>query len=583
MFIYIGLTLVLGGVGYLYQSCLKKTLPKQYSNEKLKSHGIGNIKDRFQLKKVPKNIDAIIIGSGLGGLTTAALLSRIGKRVLVIEQHYIAGGCTHAFEDKGYEFDTGLHYVGNVHKLSKVLDLITNKPIVWDKMHDENDETYDEIHINDDCLKFVAGEDKLLKQVELQFPNEVDGVRKYLKDVKKTAKYDLFFILKVLKNAYVRKIVNKFNWSFFNSINETAEHRIKKYIKDEKLQQLLLGQYGDAGLPPSKTPFYIHASITNHYLNGGYYPRGGTSVIAKRIIPIIESTGGKVLVAKKAKSVIIDDSNGEPTAIGIEMINGHKIYAKTIVSACSLNVTWKNLIEKKYVPKSLSQNLDKTGLSSSALYLFVGMNKSNEELKLRATNIWHLPHGTNAEKIEEAMTDPLNNDNTVFIGFPSAKDSEWNKRYPGHSTCVMISIVDYNYFKQWENDKFNRRSKEYKDLKQQLQEKMLETLFKYYPQTRDCIDYVNLATPLTFNYYLNSLEGEMYSMGCNSNRFNKEDWITPNTHIKNLYLSGVDVIAFGISGAINSGILTTNAILGYGTFKDIMTGRDLIKDIDTIR
>jgi all-trans-retinol 13,14-reductase len=583
MFVYIGLTLVIGSTTYLYRSCIKKTLPKQYSNEKLQSYGIGNIKNRFQLKKVPEKIDAIVIGSGLGGLTTAGLLSRVGKRVLVIEQHYIAGGCTHAFEDKGYEFDTGLHYVGNVEKINKILDLITDTPIKWDKLHDENYETYDEICIGNNSLKFVAGEEQLYNQVKIQFPDEVDNVRKYIQDVKKTAKYELYFMLKVLKNTYIRKIVNKLNWSFFNSMNENAESRIKKYVKNEILQQLLLGQYGDTGLPPAKTPFYIHASITNHYLNGGYYPRGGTSVIAKRIIPIIESTGGKVLVAKKVKSIIIDNSSGEPIATGIEMINGHKIYAKTIISACSANATWKQLVDPKYIPKSLSLNLNKTGLSASALYLFVGMNKSNEELKLRATNIWHLPNGTDANKIEKAMENPLDNENTMFIGFPSAKDSDWNNRHPGKSTCVMISIVDYNYFEKWKDDQFNRRSNDYKELKEKLSAKMLDILYKYYPQTKECIDYVNLATPLTFNYYINSIKGEMYGIGCNTNRFNKDDWLTPNTHIKNLYLSGVDILAYGISGAINSGVITTNAVLDYGTPMDIVTGRDLIQDIDTIR
>ena len=92
--------------------------PKQYNSNKIinkdfKNHSIRNIRDRFSKRKIPDNIDVIIIGSGIGSLTCAGLLSRVGKRVLVLEQHYIAGGSTHTFEDKGYEFETGIHYVGN--------------------------------------------------------------------------------------------------------------------------------------------------------------------------------------------------------------------------------------------------------------------------------------------------------------------------------------------------------------------------------------------------------------------------------------------------------------------------------------
>ena len=89
-------------------------------------------RDRFLLKKVPEQIDVIVIGSGISGLTSAAILSKIGKKVLVIEQHYVAGGNLHAFTDKGYEFETGLHYINaNDGKTTgmRFLDLLTTNKI----------------------------------------------------------------------------------------------------------------------------------------------------------------------------------------------------------------------------------------------------------------------------------------------------------------------------------------------------------------------------------------------------------------------------------------------------------------------
>lgn len=64
----------------------------------------------FKPQKVPENIDTIVIGSGISGLTTAVLLGRAGSKVLVLEQHDQAGGCCHTFVDKGYEFDTGKNF-----------------------------------------------------------------------------------------------------------------------------------------------------------------------------------------------------------------------------------------------------------------------------------------------------------------------------------------------------------------------------------------------------------------------------------------------------------------------------------------
>ena len=98
-----------------------KNTPKGYkkivSNMKEaedKRHSI--LRDGFNKRKIPENLDAIIIGSGIGGLSLGAFLSRVGKKVLVLEQHYIAGGCCHAFDEGGYEFDTGIHYIGNFQK-----------------------------------------------------------------------------------------------------------------------------------------------------------------------------------------------------------------------------------------------------------------------------------------------------------------------------------------------------------------------------------------------------------------------------------------------------------------------------------
>ena len=80
--------------------------------------------DRYSKKEVPENLDAIVIGSGIGGLSTAALLAKAHKKVLVLEQHYRAGGCTHTFDELGGLFDSGIHYVGSKDILDMLLRLL---------------------------------------------------------------------------------------------------------------------------------------------------------------------------------------------------------------------------------------------------------------------------------------------------------------------------------------------------------------------------------------------------------------------------------------------------------------------------
>ena len=158
-------------------------------------------KDRYSSKKVPSDIDVIVIGSGIGGLTTAGLLSKFGKKVLVLEQHYIAGGTTHSFEDKGVEHETGLHYIGNIKKLTNVLDLLTFNPISWCKMgweRKDKKEIYDEIFIGKDHYEFEAGEDNLINYLMEKFPlTPKESFVKYFDLIKSISKKDNFFISKI--------------------------------------------------------------------------------------------------------------------------------------------------------------------------------------------------------------------------------------------------------------------------------------------------------------------------------------------------------------------------------------------------
>ena len=97
-------------------------------------------KNRFSKRKISNDIDIVIIGSGISGLTSAALLSKCGKKVLVLEQHYIAGGNLHTFEDDNIEHDTGLHYIGLSKTLKGILDLLTSN-LSWYQLGTKNNDT----------------------------------------------------------------------------------------------------------------------------------------------------------------------------------------------------------------------------------------------------------------------------------------------------------------------------------------------------------------------------------------------------------------------------------------------------------
>src|SRR5512140_1500793 len=106
--------------------------------------------------------DAIVIGSGIGGLGTAAMLAKAAaRRVLVLERHYTAGGFTHAFHRPGFEWDVGVHYIGQVHvrdsPAAALVDYITEGRLAWNRMPD----AYDRVIAGEVRFDYVAGRQRL--------------------------------------------------------------------------------------------------------------------------------------------------------------------------------------------------------------------------------------------------------------------------------------------------------------------------------------------------------------------------------------------------------------------------------------
>lgn len=562
-------------------------LPREYSIKNLTSNrnnAVANNRDGFAKRKIPENIDVIIIGSGISALTCGGLLSRVGKKVLILEQHYIAGGCTHLFEDKGYEFDTGVHYLGRIQKRQKLLDLITEPLMEWDRMGtEENEYIYDEINIEGDMYQLRAGRKGFMKEVEKHFPSEVKNVEQYLDDCNETSDNDLFFLLKIVKPKWLADIVRKYAPSvskFFKNLDETALDRIKTYTDNKRLQAFLLGQFGDYGTDPSIDPFFTHAGVVSHYLEGGWFPKGGSSTFANNIIPVIERSGGRVLVRKAVEEILIE--NGK--AVGVRMKGGVEIKSKIVIASCGVSNTWKRLVPKEYVPRSIIEKIDKTGYSGSFCYVFIGMNKSPEELELRSNNIWHWPSENYSEMIQTFYKDPLSAPIPMFIGFPCTKDSTWNERFPGKSNAVILTLSKYEQFEEWKDNRQGHRGVEYNELKNKISERILnEGLYHYFPKTKGTVDYISTSTPITFNHFIGSTKGEAYGLAFNKERCQLDDWLKPSTHIPNLFQTGQDIVTLGVAGAISSGELTANDILGYGNISDIISGRDLVKDLQHVK
>lgn len=512
--------------------------------------------------------DTIIIGSGMGSLTTAAILAKEGKSVLVLERHYTAGGFTHVFKRKGFEWDVGIHYIGEVQRenstIRKVFDYISDNKLKWADMG----EVYDKIIIGQKEYNFVKGVSNFKAEIAKHFPDEKEAIKKYVNLVFEANKASrTFFMDKALPNL-MSSIAGGFMRRAYNKLSDKTTYEVLRNLTDnEDLIKVLTGQYGDYGLPPKQSSFVMHAAVARHYFSGGSFPVGGSSQIFETILPVIENAGGTVLISAEVAKIVVKNN----CATGVKMLDGKVFTADNIVSGTGIITTYDKLLSKDIVEKhGLKEQLQKINPSVASGCLYLGLEGSPEELQLPKSNYWIYPDNADHDTCIKRYLNDINEEfPLVYISFPSAKDPDWSNRYPGRSTIDIITLLPYETFEKWEGTKWMKRGEEYEDLKADISNRLLEILYNHLPHLRGKVVHQELSTPLTTKHFINYDKGEIYGLDHSPSRF-RQKFLRPRTPIKNLYLTGQDIVTAGVGGALFSGVLTVAAMTGKNVLEKIM-------------
>ena len=164
---------------------------------------------RYRPKRLAESYDAVVIGSGMGGLTTAALLSELGKRVCVLEQHYTAGGYTHSYERNGYEWDVGVHYIGDVGaptRTRKLYDFLSAGKLEWAPMASE----YDRFYVGDKVYSAIAGKAEFRANLLASFPDEQEAIDRYLQLLAETGSSMSTFAMSKVAKPWQRMLAKPF-------------------------------------------------------------------------------------------------------------------------------------------------------------------------------------------------------------------------------------------------------------------------------------------------------------------------------------------------------------------------------------
>jgi all-trans-retinol 13,14-reductase len=353
------------------------------------------------------------------------------------------------------------------------------------------------------------------------------------------------------------------------TFQRTTWEVLSELTSDPELIAVLTGQWGDLGLPPRRSSFVIQALIARHYMHGGFYPVGGAWRIAEAILPRIGATGGEVFTYARVDEVLLRDGR----VSGVRMADGHEIACGTVISSAGAINTFNRLLPAKTAQEHGYERLLATVKPSIGhLGVYIGLQKSAQELGLPQTNYWIYPGGNDYDgALDRFMQDPHGPFPVVYISFPSAKDPSFAERYPGRATIEIVAPAPYEIFSKWEGSTWGKRGDDYDALKQAYGERLLEHLYDKVPQVRGEIDYWEVSTPLSMQHFCGYGRGELYGLDHDPQRM-QQGWLQPRTRIKGLWLTGQDVMSCGVAGAMMGGMASAAAIAGPRKMVPVLKG-----------
>jgi all-trans-retinol 13,14-reductase len=507
--------------------------------------------------------DAIVIGSGIGGLVTAATLARFAqKRVLVLERHYRAGGYTHVFTRPGYEWDVGVHYVGSVGEkgsLRPMFDRLTDGKLRWAQLPD----VYDAIELGERRYQLVSGAKRFVAKLSESFPEERAALEQYVRLVTSTARRgQLAFMSRLAPTPSARMVGQRLERTEPTLV--TTRDVLLSLTKNEELIAVLTGQYGDYGLPPKRSSFSMHAAVVEHYLEGAWYPVGGSSEIARTLVPSIEAAGGHVALNAEVAQVLIEQG----VAVGVRLSTGEELRAPLIISDAGLPNTFGRLVPEAHRPPEYVEALRTVQPSSPYLCLYLGFQHTDAELGLTGTNLWVYPDAHHDQNVERFAADPSAPFPMLYFSFPSAKDPDFQRRHPGRATIDVITMARWEWFSKWEGSAWQKRGPEYEALKEQFKARLLEAVYRRLPQLRGQVDHAELSTPLSTAHFSGHPHGEIYGLDSSPERFALP--LRAKTPVPGLFLTGADLASCGVGGAAFGGVMAASAILGPKVMWDLL-------------
>jgi len=488
--------------------------------------------------------DVIVIGSGIGGLSAAALLAKRGLKVAVFEQHYLPGGYCTSWERRvsppsgsplnggsksdehwTYVFDAGVHDFsglgerGGIRSLLQMLDI--EDAIEW-KLNEQ------EYFLGETHFKVPHDANEFVRQLGERFASESENIKKFFDEILRVYR-EMYADMEKTGGAprtpdnvddllsYPQRNPHSYKW-----MDRPFVEMLDEFFTDTRVKDFLCALTGYLSDDPKSLSVGNMAPIFGYHFDGGYYPVGGSQALPNALVDVIEKHGGKVHLRTAVQRVLME--NG--CAIGVELRNGQTHRAKAILSNADTHKTFLELIGREHLPADFAQYIGSLKPSATAFIVFLGLDI--------------VPNLAPITMLDD-----------IGIMIPSNVDPTLAPT--GHASVTLLKLLPQSDSAKWE-----RKSPGYSQRKREFADEMIASAAEIIPGLGQHITYRQEGSPATFARYAWTTNGSIYGPAAGQKR------LTVKTPVKNLYVAGSGTMGGGIEAVVIAGIHAANEIYRNG-------------------
>ncbi|WP_170319281.1 phytoene desaturase family protein [Polyangium spumosum] len=494
---------------------------------------------------------AIVIGTGTGGLASAAFLARDGFDVLALDASAEIGGYLAPFSRDGFVFDQGLHYVGACRPGQLVHELLEALGVdAAELFHELDPDAFDLYRFPDLDIRVCRPLAAYRERLTALFPGETRGLRHFFGLLDGAARMHEALARNILGRPVLSDLVALtgvpalLQWS-----QRPLRELIEQSVTDPRLRAVLGGQSGAWALPPSRVVALAALLYMAHFSDGAFFPRGGGGGLRDALAGAAEAKGARFRT--RALVEHIEAERGRVT--GVVLAGGERIEADVVVSAIDPTITLGRLVSAAELPTSLRRKAAVIEPSMAMFQLGLGLRGDARARGLSAQNVWLYPSYDVEEGFSARFTGKLPARPMLFVSPTSIKDPSGALAPEGSSSLVVLTYVPHAKFRKWQSLPEAERGPAHAAYRDEITRWMLEELDTRYPGLVGDVVVKACGTPLTAADRTRNAAGAPFGPAMTLSQWGPKGFRT-RTPVTGLFLAGSGVFGGGVAPCLLSGL-----------------------------